>query len=92
MSPRGQEHGTSGGMDAANNEIYYPLGVPQRGTAVAWNWPSGTEGKTAGGIPKRIEQGRGGAWPVSTPSEGAEDREIGRMKARKLHLVSSVAF
>lgn len=51
MSPRGQEHGMSRGTGTVNNKIYYPSGIPVRGTAVSWSWPSGIEPETVGGDP-----------------------------------------
>lgn len=64
MSPRGREHGMAGGTGTVNNKIYYPSGCPREGAdrdrsslelAVRYG------GEIAGGIPKRMEEGRCGA-------------------------------
>lgn len=83
MSPRGREHGMAGGTGTVNNKIYYPSGRPREradrdrcSLELAVRYGAGI----TGGIPKRMG---GVQWPVSSPSQRAEDREIGSTEVLK---------
>jgi len=84
MSPRGREHGMAGGTGTVNNKIYYPSGRPREGAdgercslELAVRYGGGWGGSLEGSLRGWRRRGWGGVlWPVSSPSQRAEDREM----------------
>lgn len=84
MSPRGREHGMAGGTGTVNNKIYYPSGRPREGADRDCCSLELAVRCGGGGSLRGWRRGGEVQWPVSSPSQRAEDREIQSMEVSKL--------